>query len=161
MKAKSNVVFTKKLVLNTLQTWCDNVVKVGQLFSEKGDYQTLASNILSDLYDYDNGKVLFKPTLACGNQTFRPTKKGAASYFIGGDSDYPDDHGFLIKPWVKAWFTDEDFILINNVAVVECNVHFIAANGQQIMVNKSFVFKSCDDGKIRIVLHHSSLPYVP
>jgi hypothetical protein len=28
-------------------------------------------------------------------------------------------------------------------------------------VNKSFVFKECADGKVRIILHQSSLPYQP
>ncbi|MDP2102857.1 MAG: hypothetical protein Q8J59_10250 [Methylotenera sp.] len=161
MESKSNVVFTKELVLDTLQTWCDNVVSVGKVFSEKGDYKSAAAKVLSSHYDYDNGKVLFKPTLAFGEQTFRPTKKGALAYFVGGDADFPNDGGFKIKPWVKVWFTDEDFTLINNVAVVQCNVHLIAASGDQIMVDKSFVFKSCDDGKIRIILHHSSLPFAP
>lgn len=30
-----------------------------------------------------------------------------------------------------------------------------------IFVNKSFVSKECKDGKARIILHQSSLPYQP
>ena len=117
--------------------------------------------MLSESYDYDNGHVLFKPTLTFGQQTFRPTKEGALSYFVGGNSDFPNDKGFKLKPWVKVWFSKEDFILHNDLAIVQCNVHFIGEDDSHIFVNKSFVFKECDDGQVRIILHQSSLPYQP
>jgi hypothetical protein len=47
--------------------------------------------VLSSAYNYDSGKVFFKPTLAFGDQTFRNDKKGVLAYFIGGDPDYPKD----------------------------------------------------------------------
>ncbi len=153
--------FTKELVQSTLQTWCDNVVAVGKVHTEGGDVAAFATQVLSDNYDYDNGHVLFKPTLCFGEQTFRPTKEGALSYFVSGNSDFPNDGGFMLKPWVKVWFTDEDCVLEGNLAIVQCNIHFTSAAGDTIFVNKSFVFKQCDDGKIRIVLHQSSLPYEP
>lgn len=31
--------FTKEMVLSALQTWCDNVVKVGKVHAEGGDVQ--------------------------------------------------------------------------------------------------------------------------
>jgi hypothetical protein len=45
---------------------------------------------------YDNGTVLFKPTLTFGDQTFRLDKEGAAAYFIGGNPKYPNDTGFAL-----------------------------------------------------------------
>jgi len=152
---------TENQVLETLQLWCDNVVLVGKIHSEGGDVTKIANEILSDNYDYDNGKVLFKPTLAYGNQTFRPTKEGALAYFIGGNSNFPNDKGFKLKPWVKVWFSKLDFILHNELAIVQCNIHLIGDDDSHIFVNKSFVFKMCADGKIRIILHQSSLPYTP
>lgn len=76
------------------QAWCDALVKIGKLKENGGDYKTYAEQVLSEAYNYDNGKVFFKPTLAFGNQTFRNDKKGALAYFIGGDPDYPNDNGF-------------------------------------------------------------------
>ncbi len=76
--------FTEKQVLDTLQLWCDNVVLVGKTYAEGGNVSNVCNKILSDNYDYDNGKVLFKPTLTFGNQTCRPTKEGALAYFIIG-----------------------------------------------------------------------------
>ena len=153
--------FNEQMVIDTLQLWCDNVVLIGEIYAEGGDYQSAAEKVLSENYDYDNGKVLFKPTLAFGPQTFRPTKEGAVSYFIGGNSNFPNDKGFKLKPWVKVWYNKLDYILHGDVAMVQCNVHLIGADDSHIFVNKSFVFKICNDDKIRIVLHQSSLPYLP
>ena len=153
--------FTEIMVVDTLQQWCDNVVYIGKVYTEGGDLTDAANQVLSNNYDYDQGKVLFKPTLAFGKDTFRPTKEGAMAYFIGGNSHYPDDKGFKLKPWLRVWYNKLDFILYDDIAILQCNVHFIGADDSHIFVNKSFVFKSCDDGKIRIVLHQSSLPYSP
>ena len=46
--------------------------------------------------------MFFKPTLAYGANAFRSTKKGALSYFIGGDPDFAEDTGFALKRWVKV-----------------------------------------------------------
>ncbi len=152
---------TEQIIKDTLETWCNNVVKVGKVFTDGGDVTAAANDILSNNYDYDNGKVLFKPTLAFGDQTFRPTKEGALAYFVGGNSSFPNDKGFLLKPYLKSWFTDLAYIIHDQLAIVQCNVHFIGADNNQFYVNKSFVFKLSEDGKVKIILHHSSLPYTP
>ncbi len=153
--------FTDQLVVDSLQLWCDNVVRIGKIHSEGGDVAATAAQILSDNYDYDKGKVLFKPTLTFGLQNFRSTKEGALSYFIGGNPEFPDDKGFKLKPWVKVWFNKLDYVLHGDLAIVQCNVHFVGGDDSHIFVNKSFVFKICDDGRVRIVLHQSSLPFHP
>jgi hypothetical protein len=153
--------FTDAMVTEMLQRWCDNVVLIGKIHSEGGDVRSAALKVLSENYDYDQGKVLFKPTLAYGKHTFRPTKEGALAYFIGGDPNYPEDKGFKLKPWVKVWFNKLDYVLHNDTAIVQCNVHLIGADDSHIFVNKSFVFKLCEDGRIRIILHQSSLPFSP
>lgn len=43
------------------QAWCDALVKIGKLKEEGGDYKAFAEQVLSDAYNYDNGKVFFKP----------------------------------------------------------------------------------------------------
>ena len=62
------------MVTETLQVWCDNIVAVGKVHSEGGDVRAIVNKVLTDNYDYDSGKVLFKPTLTFGEQTFRATK---------------------------------------------------------------------------------------
>src|SRR5687768_10206197 len=55
------------------KAWCDGLVKVGKVYKERGDYRAVAGQLIDDLYDYEGGKVFFKPTLASGKNTFRPT----------------------------------------------------------------------------------------
>ncbi|MCI0353970.1 MAG: hypothetical protein L0099_02870, partial [Acidobacteria bacterium] len=62
------------------QAWCDALVKIGKVYKEGGDYKAVASQLIDDLYDYKEGKVFFKPTLAFGKNTFRNTKEGALAY---------------------------------------------------------------------------------
>ena len=98
----ASTVITYEEVNAAQQAWCDALVKIGKLSEEGGDYKTFADQVLSDAYNYDYGKVFFKPTLAYGDQTFRNDKRGALAYFIGNDAQYPNDKGFALTPWVKA-----------------------------------------------------------
>ena len=148
------------------QAWCDALVKIGQLKEEGGDYKTFADQVLSTAYNYDNGKVFFKPTLAFGDQTFRNDKKGALAYFVGGDPDYPNDKGFAITPWVKARYdnageNNEGIQIYGSVAITMGNVWVTGKDGKEVMVDKTWVFKKGKDGKLRIIVHKSALPFNP
>lgn len=148
------------------QAWCNALVKIGQLKEEGGDYKTYAEKVLSEAYNYDSGKVFFKPTLAYGPQTFRNTKKGALAYFIGGDPEYPNDKGFALTPWVKARYDNageknEGIQIYGSVAITMGNVWVTGKDGKEVMVDKTWVFKKGKDGKLRIIVHKSSLPYLP
>ena len=148
------------------QAWCDALVKIGQLKEEGGDYKTFANEVLSSAYNYDNGKVFFKPTLAYGDQTFRNDKKGALAYFIGGDADYPNDKGFALTPWVKARYdnsgsNNEGIQIYGSIAITMGNVWVTGKDGNEVMVDKTWVFKKDKDGKLKIIVHKSSLPFTP
>jgi len=146
------------------QAWCDALVKIGKLKEEGGDYKAFAEQVLSDAYNYDNGKVFFKPTLAFGDQTFRNDKKGALSYFIGGDPAYPNDKGFAVTPWVKARYDNagdknEGIQIYGSVAITMGNVWVTGKDGKEVMVDKTWVFRKGKDGKLRIIVHKSALPF--
>lgn len=148
------------------QAWCDALVKIGQLKEEGGDYKAYANEVLSTAYNYDNGKVFFKPTLAFGEQTFRNDKKGALAYFVGGDPDYPNDKGFALTPWVKARYDNagnknEGIQIYGSIAITMGNVWVTGKDGKEVMVDKTWVFKKGKDGKLRIIVHKSSLPFKP
>jgi hypothetical protein len=148
------------------QAWCDALVKIGQLKEQGGDYKAFAEQVLSTAYNYDHGKVFFKPTLAFGDQTFRNDKKGALAYFIGGDPDYPNDKGFALTPWVKARYDNagqknEGIQIYGSVAITMGNVWVTGKDGKEVMVDKTWVFKKGKDGKLRIIVHKSALPYSP
>ena len=148
------------------QAWCDALVKIGKLKEDGEDYKAFAEQVLSEAYNYDSGKVFFKPTLAYGDQTFRNTKKGALSYFIGGDADYPSDKGFAITPWVKARYDNageknEGIQIYGSVAITMGNVWVTGKDGKEVMVDKTWVFKKGKDGKLKIIVHKSALPFAP
>ena len=58
---------------------------------------------LLELYDFGTSDepLLFKPTLA---DVIRLDREGARSYFVGGDPNYPHDHGFLNRGWKTVEF---------------------------------------------------------
>lgn len=148
------------------QAWCDALVQIGKLKEEGGDYKAYAEKVLSDAYNYDQGKVFFKPTLAYGQQTFRNDKKGALAYFVGGDPDYPTDKGFALKPWVKARYdnagdANQGIQIYGSVAITMGNVWVTDKEGNEVMVDKTWVFKKGKDGKLRIIVHKSALPFTP
>lgn len=148
------------------QAWCNALVKIGELKTTGGDYKGYAEQVLSDAYNYDFGKVFFKPTLAYGNQTFRNDKKGALAYFVGGDPNYPNDNGFALKPWVKARFDNagdknQGIQIYGSIAITMGNVWVTDREGNEVMVDKTWVFRKGKDGKLRIIVHKSALPFSP
>jgi hypothetical protein len=89
--------------VNAAQTaWCHALITIGQVYSEGGDFEAVADRLIDDLYDYKEGTVFFKPTLAFNPNAFRSTKEGALSYFIAGNPNFPEDKGFALKRWVKV-----------------------------------------------------------
>ena len=162
----AQTVITYEEVNAAQQAWCDALVKIGKIKKEGGDYKKFAEEVLSAAYNYDNGKVFFKPTLAYGDQTFRNDKKGALSYFVGGDKDYPNDKGFAITPWVKARYKNsgeknEGIQIYGSIAITMGNVWVTGKDGKEVMVDKTWVFRKGKDGKLRIIVHKSALPYTP
>jgi hypothetical protein len=148
------------------QAWCDALVKIGELYQNGEDFKAFAEQVLTDAYDYDKGKVFFKPTLAYGPNTFRVTKTSALSYFVGNNPDFPEDKGFALTPWVSARYDNlgegnEGIQIHGNIAITMGNVYVTDKDGNEAMVDKTWVFKKGDDGKLRIIMHHSSLPYKP
>lgn len=148
------------------QAWCDALVSIGQAHASGGDAKAVAEKILSEAYAYDTGTVFFKPTLAYGANTFRVTKEGALSYFVGGNPKFPEDKGFALKPWVKARYDnlgegDVGIQIHGDVAISMGNVWVTDKEGKEVMVDKTFVFKKGSDGKLRLIVHKSALPYTP
>lgn len=147
------------------QAWCDGLVKIGKVYKEKGDYKAVAGQLIDDLYDYREGKVFFKPTLSSGKNTFRPTREGALSYFIGGNKNFPEDSGFALKQWTKVRYDNnaaENGIQIHgDLAITMGNVYLTNVKGEEVMVDKTFVFRRCKDGKLRLCVHKSALPFDP
>lgn len=148
-------------VASAQRAWCDALLSISKA-SRTGDPTPLAESVLSTAYDYDQGQVLFKPTLTHGEQTFRMTKRGALAYFVGGDSSYPDDSGFAKRPWVSCQPDLAEVISMSpDHAIAMGKVTLTDEKGTRVNVDKTFGYRRGADGKLRIVLHHSSLAYTP
>lgn len=117
-----------------------------------------ASAVLDAAYGYNLGAVLFKPTLTVAPQTFRPTREGALAYFVGGNPAFPDDKGFALKGWTKYEFENSAVRIDGDTALTMGKVRLTDSSGKVTEVDKTWGFKKDDAGKLRIVLHHSSLP---
>merc|ERR1711988_859833 len=96
----------------------------------------------------------------------RPTAAEAMSYFVGGkvvDNGYDEDAGFAInggKGWKKCIYKNHNIVETGDVALAMGTYDFTSMDdGSVATVEYSFGYKRCDDGKVRIMLHHSSVPY--
>lgn len=143
------------------QAWCEALIAISKTHREGGDARALAGRIIDAAYNYANAPVLFKPTLTYGEQTFRTTRAGALAYFVGGDPAFPNDTGFALKPWASARFVNAATYIEDDIGITMGHVIITDTSGKETKVEKTWVFRRGDDGKLRIVLHKSAIPYSP
>lgn len=141
--------------------WGEGIVKIGKVFSENGDYKAAAEAHIQEFYNYQEGNVLFKPTLTSEKQ-FRLDFEGALSYFVGGNDSYPEDHGFAIKPWSNVRWENVGTKVVDGMAIAMGNYYFTPCEGgDDVKVEYSFAYVTDSNGKLKITLHDSHLPYNP
>merc|ERR1719163_317361 len=152
---------TETEVLECQAKWANAIKTISKTYLEKGDYIKAAG----ELYGYGHSNVLFRPTKAA-KFPFRPTGAEAMSYFVGGsvvDGGYVEDAGFAInggKGWSNVVFRNHQIDLNGPVAVAMGDYVFTdASSGAEVRVEYTFGYKRNEDGKARIFLHHSSVPY--
>ena len=149
---------TKEQVLEAQNTWGAGVVKIGALKENRSECETFASEFLDELYAFELGTVLFKPT-KCEIEQFRPSKAEALSYFIAGDDRAcNEDKGFAINPWTKVRFENADIIIDENRAIAMGNYFFTDLDSNEAKVEYTFAYKLVA-GALKIDVHHSSFPY--
>ncbi len=137
--------------------WAKYIIDIGEMFINKEDYKSKAYKLVKDLYAYQIGKVLFKPTMAHKKQ-FRLNFQEALSYFIGGTIN--EDRGFALKPWKDINFGKSNIIILDKFAVAMGNYYFREKIGKkEIKVEYTFGYIRDLKGNLKINLHHSSLPY--
>ena len=147
--------------------WAAAIQRISKTHKDGGDYIKEAEKAAGDLYSYGQSNVLFKPTKAAEFQ-FRPTGTEAMSYFVGGnviDGGYKEDGGFAInggKGWASCVYDNHQIELKGGIGLAMGNYYFTCATtGEKSKVEYTFGYGRCDDDKVRIFLHHSSVPYNP
>jgi len=156
-----NQAITEAEVLEAQKGWCKALVDISEAHASGGQAaaKALAEKVIDAAYGYQMGAVLFKPTLTVVPQTFRTTRAGALSYFVGGDSDFPKDSGFALKGWKACEAKNAAVFITGDSASTIGNVVMTDKDGQVTTVDKTWKYVKDDAGQLRIVVHHSSLPY--
>jgi len=147
--------------------WVSAIKTISAVYFEGGDFVDTAATAAGELYGYGKTNVLFKPTKAT-DHPFRPTAEEAMSYFVGAEAMKNDefkgeDAGFAInggKGWKDVVFRNHQIELMGETAVAMGDYVFTdATSGDEVRVEYTFGYRKNDDGKVRIYLHHSSVPY--
>ncbi len=156
-----NQAVTEAEVLGAQKAWCGALVEISRVGDTQGQpaAKALAEKVIDAAYGYQMGAVLFKPTLTVAPQTFRTTRAGALAYFVGGDTAFPKDTGFALKGWTKCDVVNSAIFIAGDSATTMGNVNITGKDGKVTTVDKTWKFVKDDAGKLRFVVHHSSLPF--
>ncbi|MEL6878234.1 MAG: phosphoribosyl-AMP cyclohydrolase [Pseudomonadota bacterium] len=141
--------------------WGEGIVAIGQVFTEEGDFRARAEEHINTHYAYgEDATILFKPTLAAEDQ-FRESFDEALSYFVGTEGT--EDGGFAIAPYTAVRWENNGTVIDEDgdMAVAMGNYFFTGTDGNDTKVEYSFAYEKDENGDLKIVLHHSSLPFNP
>ena len=154
---------TESQVLAAQDGWCKALLQISSDYASGGitKAKATATKVIDQAYGYEFGPVAFKPTLTTGKYTFRTTRAGALAYFVGNDPSFPLDKGFALSPWRNCKVVNQVIHLSGALAITMGNVVFSNASGELTSVDKTWGFMKEPDGSVRIILHHSSLPFKP
>ena len=150
----------KKLILEYQNKWANGIVEIGKTKNNLEESVSVTTKFINELYDFENGNVQFKPTKASEKQ-FRNDFESALSYFIGNNTDFSEDSGFALNPWVNVEFKNESINVYGDIGMAMGNYFFTNAESKITKVEYTFGYIKSDDNRILINLHHSSLPYTP
>lgn len=164
-RSKNRTSITLNDIKKMQKEWGNAIKNITKDYFNKKDYVKTAREAINELYGYDKTNVLFKPTKAV-EHPFRPTKIGALSYFVGHKAikgGFTEDKGFAIndgKGWKSVVFNNNKINYNGNTATAMGTYIFTCASSyNKVKVYYTFGYKRSNDGKIRIYLHHSSLPF--
>ena len=147
-----------KNISDIQQKWGNSIIEIGKAYLDKKDYLKLTENFLDELYYFNQGKVLFKPTKASHKQ-FRNKRNEFISYFIGHNKVSDEDKGFALEPWKDIYFQNFDFITYDDIVISMGNYLFTDYENKKTKVEYSFGYILNQESKLKIIFHHSSIPY--
>lgn len=98
--------------------------------------------------------AVLNPTLS---PYIRQGKAQIRPYFEGG-GEY-DDAGFLKQGIVKVDFIENRWQDLGEAGVLIGKYKFTRSSGEPVSADYTFVFRKDERGVVRIVVHHSSLPF--
>lgn len=148
----------KKYIMLIQEKWGRGIVEIGKAYLDKKNYLLTTEKFLDTLYFFDEYTILFKPTKASKLQ-FRSSREEFLSYFIGYNKVSDEDKGFALEPWKEVKFENFNFCKYENFVLSMGNYIFINYDNNQTKVEYSFGYLFDKNNQLRIVMHHSSLPF--
>ena len=147
----------KEKILELQKKWADGIIKMGELSNDRKVLESSTILFLNDMYDFDGGPILFKPTKASEIQ-YRYNLLEALSYFISGDDrECSEDQGFALAKWKKITFDNSHIKIIENLGFAVGNYYF---ENEKTKIKAEYSFGYIEiDSYVKIFLHHSSIPY--
>lgn len=138
------------------KNWSKAFVKIGTIRKKK-KLKTYCSKFVDKYYNKFPA-VLFKPTL--GKITPRRRKKDIMSFFI--TKEINGNTGFALNPWKSVEWNNTNILIKEHFAICMGHYKFISntSSKENIIAEYSFVLKkSKKNNKLKLILHHSSIPY--
>ena len=154
---KSTLMITEEMIHSAQWEWADGIIAIGKLKDDREACVARAKEMILALYDMDKA-ILFKPTLAA-EKPMRHDLEGSLSYFVGGNDNYAEDHGFAIKPWTAVRFENAGIQIYGDSASAMGHYFFTDLEGGVTKVEYTFVYVLTGGDRLSIKVHHSSLPY--
>lgn len=157
------LLITKADVMRVQQSWCESFLEIGSVYRGAGFARAsaVAEAFVDRLYGYGRVPVAFKPTFAAGDCTFRPTREGAIAYFVGRNPRFPDDRGSALRAWSGCSVKNHSIQIYGTYAAVMGQMTLVDHSGVATTLDQTWGFLLQPPGEVRIVLHHSSLPFQP
>jgi len=143
-------------IKKVLGEWAKYIVEIGLAYKNNQDFENIADELFKKLYAFNEGNVLFKPTMAKVAQ-FRTKKEEFYSYFLGINNVCKEDKGFALKPWKEIKFENYDSSTYGNIILTMGNYFFKDYKNNIVQAEYTFGFLKLDENQLKIILHHSSL----
>ncbi len=147
---------TQDKITKAQEEWGQTIIKIGEFKEFSPECQAFTLEQLKHLYDF-SAPILFKPTKA-KEKPFRSNIEAALSYFIGGNSQFSEDKGFALNPWVKVRFENDQIKIKQDSALAMGHYFFTDPEGNEVKVEYTFGY-NLEGDSLKIDLHHSSLPF--
>jgi len=116
-----------------------------------------AIDLVEQHYRLD-GSLLFCPTRASIKQ-FRSHMEAVVSYMVGNNANFPEDKGFALEGWTSVRFENCGIVIRGKTGLAMGNYFFTSPTLKDVKVEYSFVYVRDAKGRLKIQLHHSSMPY--
>jgi hypothetical protein len=146
--------------INSAQaTWASGMYTIANTYQSGGNYSQAATNHVQNCYGFNEfTEVLFRPTTV-DQQIFRNTADGAISYFIGGNTAFPDDRK-VVNPLISIRFDNKFVKIEKNLAIVSGIYYFKnTENSPESVSEYTFAYAKNKKGALKIILHSSHKPF--